>query len=699
MSGFDGALSGSSLVLRRLLEVWGATSAGAIARLFTAQEIENGEFYDLAGETNLGYSTDELDLAFLDFLRVLKAARFETRRINEVSAQTEAFDISLIAESAKRRRTNAEYDEKFRRVELEQAQTSRPPMPVKRQGAAIRRGTAEFDGEERGRQLAEEKRREAAIERLVNLLHHQFGGDRGRLRLSAAGRRASTLEKQVKALSRFVAWLRARFGRDRLEGESDWVSYLEDRAAEPCGRSVLISIHGLAQFCDSVAGRVGSEAHSASPVVKNALKELRYRIEESRGQDVRAQALRPPLSLLRGLEDFVVDPSNSNYDRAMAWFYLVSTWGVLRFDDHRGMHPARMVMSENGLIFDLERTKTTGSGKAQQCRTVHLGTEAFVSDADWLVVGYSAFMGLGFVNRDYALVCKGVQEEILEREVTYEEYVGHLRRITAEISVGTNRFCVTVPRVAESERVFGAALAGLLTAHSWRSFLPTAASGLDATQSDLDALGCWRPKGGMVYVRQSCTRALKYQEAVATRLRGGDAGFLNETAEMRVYERRLLQRGLTETEVEEALEGVFVKPRVGPVVEGGAAEQAIGLRPNASPVVGRTTAYAESTAADSTEGRRSGQAAAEVKVAPKIPEGEVGYVLSLVRRGKQIHKKLHYLGQCHLVPGVDYLRYDWVGPQRPGVEFYDSVCTRCWPNKEAGEDETSSSGSGEADLP
>ena len=231
MSGFDGAMCGSSLVLRRLLEAWGATSAGAIARLFTAQEIENGEFYDLAGETNLGYSTDELDLAFLDFLRVLKAARFETRRINEVSAQTEAFDISLIAESAKRRRLHIEYEGKFRRVELEQAQTTRPAAPPRRQGEVVRRGSAEFDGEERGRRLAEEKRREAVVDRLVDLLHHQFGGDRAKLRLSAAGRRASTLEKQVRAMTRFVSWLRARFGRDRLEDASDWVSYLEDRAA------------------------------------------------------------------------------------------------------------------------------------------------------------------------------------------------------------------------------------------------------------------------------------------------------------------------------------------------------------------------------------------------------------------------------------------------------------------------------------
>ena len=96
---------------------------------------------------------------------------------------------------------------------------------------------------------------------------------------------------------------------------------------------------------------------------------------------------------------------------------------------------------------------------------------------------------------------------------------------------------------------------------------------------------------------------------------------------------------------------------------------------------------------------RSKPKTAGERSAPKIPDGEVGYVISLVRKGRRTHKKLHYLGQCHLVPGVDYLRYEWIGPQRPGVEFYDSVCIRCWPVKDVGEDDATSSNTEEADHP
>ena len=355
-----------------------------------------------------------------------------------------------------------------------------------------------------------------------------------------------------------------------------------------------------------------------------------------------------------------------------------------------------MVLSESGLIFDLERTKTTGSGKAQQCRTVHVDPEAFLSEADWLAVGFASFLSLGFINRDYALVCKGVQETILEREISYEEYVGHMRRITAQIELGTNRV-VTVPREAMDIRVFGSALSGLLTAHSWRAFLPTAASGLGAAQHDLDALGSWRPKGGMVYVRQSSSRALKYQKTVATSLRSGVADFLNEAAEMRVYERRLLQRGLSDTEVEEALVGVFTVPRGDGVQKSGTPMQTFGSLAGASSSSGDPATAVLPVSAEPVASAPSQRKTAEVKKVQRIPDGEVGYVLSIVRRGRRMHKKLHYLGQCHLVPGVDYLRYDWIGPQRPGVELYDSVCTRCWPIKDAGEDEATSSVTEEAD--
>ena len=63
----------------------------------------------------------------------------------------------------------------------------------------------------------------------------------------------------------------------------------------------------------------------------------------------------------------------------------------------------------------------------------------------------------------------------------------------------------------------------------------------------------------------------------------------------------------------------------------------------------------------------------------RIPESESGCVVSLVKRGKALHRKLHYVGQCHLVLGVDYVRFLWLGPTKPEAEGYGNACTRCWP--------------------
>ena len=184
-------------------------------RLFDNEELEEGAFYDLAGDTKFGNTTEELDQAFLGFLDLLNAARVESRRASEISAHTDVFDISLHAERVKRRRLSEKLEEKFRGAEREHARAVPPPKPLRRQGEAVQRPAAEFDGDEKGRQHAEEKRRGVVVDQLVEVLHQQLGGDRAKLRLAAAGRRASTLEKQVKAWKRCICLLRARYGRDR----------------------------------------------------------------------------------------------------------------------------------------------------------------------------------------------------------------------------------------------------------------------------------------------------------------------------------------------------------------------------------------------------------------------------------------------------------------------------------------------------
>jgi len=74
------------------------------------------------------------------------------------------------------------------------------------------------------------------------------------------------------------------------------------------------------------------------------------------------------------------------------------------------------------------------------------------------------------------------------------------------------------------------------------------------------------------------------------------------------------------------------------------------------------------------------EASAVVVCAPEeadheVPAGEQGYVVSL---GKRDWRRLHYLGGCSRMPGIHYLRYEFLGQERPEPDRYDEVCKQCW---------------------
>eukprot|EP00974_Lingulodinium_polyedra_P096694 9372744-Lingulodinium_polyedra.AAC.1 len=61
-----------------------------------------------------------------------------------------------------------------------------------------------------------------------------------------------------------------------------------------------------------------------------------------------------------------------------AWWKLVQTWAVFRFDDHRGIAPGAMRLVEKGLVFELDRAKTTGSGKQSLVRPAFVSVSAYI---------------------------------------------------------------------------------------------------------------------------------------------------------------------------------------------------------------------------------------------------------------------------------------------------------------------------------
>ena len=53
-----------------------------------------------------------------------------------------------------------------------------------------------------------------------------------------------------------------------------------------------------------------------------------------------------------------------------------------------------------------------------------------------------------------------------------------------------------------------------------------------------------------------------------------------------------------------------------------------------------------------------------------------GYVISIT--GHSHFRRLHFVGRCWRVPGVDYAQYEWHGDELPGPQSYHRRCRDCW---------------------
>ncbi len=215
-----------------------------------------------------------------------------------------------------------------------------------------------------------------------------------------------------------------------------------------------------------------------------------------------------------------------------------------------------------------------------------------------------------------------------------------------------------------------------LSAHSWRAFLPSAAAALHAPPHLLDALGAWRPKGGAVYARTICQQALEVQRAVAERIRSvpDDVDVVAEAGDIMELKGRMLKRGADAVEV----------ATICALMTRG-SQQSVAPPPwkellSAEPVVGERLEGAADKATSSTSAVHTTADALQADdVKSKVPREAMGYVVSLVKKGKTTNRRLHFVGLCHLVPGVDYLHFEELGRALPTEEQYDSVCSRCWP--------------------
>ncbi len=366
------------------------------------------------------------------------------------------------------------------------------------------------------------------------------------------------------------------------------------------------------------------------------------------------------------LEDLVMNNDEPLYSRLLAWWMILSTWGILRFDDHRGLIIGDMQDSADGWVFMLVRSKTTGPDKSVEARPGIISRGAYIRQAAWCETGRRLWVEAAPNARDYALCTPNASGGCDERELGYVEYSGRMRGVLAGLT-------------ASDGHQLGHHAAAFFTPHSFRAFMPSAAAAIGAPPEWLGWLSGWKVKAADVYVR-TCRQRTSVLQSTAARvardfLRGGDPLGEHELHDQLCA--HLAGRGVTEEDRDRARRILTSYPWP-PVSE---------LLWNPSGVTRAESSTAEQGTAEehpcAQEGRKdapprspSGDLPSDDGNLGDVPRIGTGYVVSI--SGKRKVRRLHHWGWCHRIPGVDYKFFEEYGAVCPGPEHYHDYCHQCW---------------------
>ncbi len=689
--------------LREALDKAGATTAGVVARFLAPSESAATVLTQLLTDNN-----DDCDLTedeLLAFVELQAFSRKEAERLRRGALLGHAWHHTLAVE--KKRRLD-EYEAKERAFRWQG-----PGVPTSQASSLLPRPAPPISTTHRTsfgrlatlacvstRARREHELRRRYIEEMVGELIEidspsarqaaASADPRSVLALMAAGRRAQTIRTRLRAWKTFKRWLTITHGQSWPASWMAVLDYCRTRAAEPCGRSTLLGIFGGIAFMEKAGGFSGELAHTTNPLFKEAARELCVGITSRAGGVASHSAYTVPTALLIRLEAIVLDLGAASWYRAYAWWKLVQTWSALRFGDHAGLAPSGITVTQEGLEFDLLLTKTTGEGKKIERRPSGVSREAFYVHADWVSVGLEIWSSIAPHARDFFLVAPLHNlHDTTPREMKYGEAAGWSRALWKMA-------------MSELEDVHIAeATAALFTEHSGRSYVASAALAMGALESYLLPVGGWSATPARSYMRTARRRLFQAQAQVAKagRERRDGCDEFGESEGLARIADRLKAGGYDEKQVEMLRQFLTTFP-LGSLgkplwqgfheekedqarMEGGSsdANTAGGVATTqraggGAPSSARVSDRADGLMSESKGAHRPPPQADQALGTERLPAGVKGYVVSI--SGKKGFRRLHSLGRCWRVPGVDYARYEWLGTDPPGAHLYDDYCGKCW---------------------
>ncbi len=513
------------------------------------------------------------------------------------------------------------------------------------------------------------------------------------------GRRASTLRKHVKTWSKARDWLKKTFGHPWPEHPEEFALYLEARANEPCGRTVPGSIYKTFIFME-VAGEVEErDQMNRAPAIKNVLEEIATRLEGVAPKFVK-KAWHLPVSVVKSLEEAVMDQELTRFVRAYSWFRLVKLWAGLRFSDTKGLPYGSLKMEEYGLSGVPVVTKTTGPGKKVAMLKVHVNREAWIEDGRWLEEGWAIWEIMsaekGYKDRDFFLPMPSRDLEGIVRRMSHYYTAAQMSQaLFSELQVRRG------PAV---DKLMDAGVGTVWTEHSERVTLRTWAAAAGVPDRVMKLLGRWSPSVDQGYERQNRKDVLKAQEFVAAfiKKKSEDEDPFDESLVMQAVAERMDYLGYNEDEIAEQIDKLrtFRKGRILGAKKRSLPEEESKWEDPIEELGEEVGPSEEGLTVEELEMREDEEVSdLEDAAAVKVPLGH--YVISVVGRSRR--KMLHRVGECFRRPGEHYSVFEHVGSEPPDASRFHRACMVCFPKgggpvecsdaSQSGDEEVSSSDS------
>ena len=255
-----------------------------------------------------------------------------------------------------------------------------------------------------------------------------------------------------------MQWLRAFRGRCTAKAPADIIDYFVELLGRPCGRSVLKSVWSIFGYLEAVGGQPQERCFTEQGLVRKVYEGALAAATDAAGKNRGGKAPRSLLSLLKEAECRVVDKNQHPYTRLLCWYVCLSSWGTLRFDDHKGVDPKSLVEQPSGWMLGISRTKTTGPDKEVKGRPLIISRGAYLLNKDWFSKGWELWKTSSNMNREFLLCEPCVEKTCNDTALGYVEYAGRFRAIRGQVT-------------DENGHQLGPDLAMYFTPHSVRPFL------------------------------------------------------------------------------------------------------------------------------------------------------------------------------------------------------------------------------------